>query len=109
MNSFWCAPAVVIALSAAGVGPAMAQANEAPATPDQGNTVIVQPGQAPGAAESGDDIVCQIVPPIIGTRLGGGRECHKRREWVQRQQDAQDATRAHERLGYIWMPSGGGH
>lgn len=106
MNSFW-APAAVMALIAAGVGPAVAQANQAPAAPEP-ETVIVHPGQAP-AAESGDDIVCQIVPPTTGTRLGGGRECHKRREWIQRQQASQDLTRAQERTGFVWAPKGPGH
>jgi hypothetical protein len=106
MNSLLCA--LAIAFIAAGVDPATAQVNEAPVATDPGNTVTIQPGQAP-AAESGDDILCQIVPPTTGTRLGGGRECHKRREWVQRQHDAEAITRAHERIGYIWAPKGVGH
>lgn len=108
MNIRLCAPAVLIAFVAAGSGPAMAQANGAPATPDSGNTVIVQPGQAL-PAESGDDIVCRVVPPTTGTRLGGGRECHKRREWAQRQQDSQDITRRQETIGFLWAPKGVGH
>ena len=108
MVSPLCALAAAIALIAAQMSPAMAQANNVSAIPDPGNTVIVQPGQVP-AAESGDDIVCRTVPPTTGTRFGGGRECHKRREWAQRQQESQDITRKHEELGYVWAPNGVGH
>lgn len=99
----------------AALNSAAAQTNEAPAVPLTGNTVIVQPDNTvivqpgPAAAESGDDIVCQIVAPTTGTRLGGGRECHKRREWLQRQHDAQDITRHQETTGFIWNPKGAGH
>jgi hypothetical protein len=36
-----------------------------------------------------DQVVCRKSPPPVGTRLGGGRECHTQREWNDRQAQAQ--------------------
>jgi hypothetical protein len=61
---------------------------------------------APAAAAMGDnsgvnlnEVVCKNSPPPLGSRLGGGRECHTQREWNQRQQESQELTRQQQRMG----------
>lgn len=48
-----------------------------------------------------DQIVCKEKPPEIGSRLGGGRECHTQRQWNQRMRESQDITRHQEQTGFI--------
>lgn len=84
--------------------PVLASAQTQPAAADASAPMAVPAMQsqmaqtaAPAAATSGyngDEVICRMSPPTTGTRLGGGRECHARREWDQRTRDAQDATRA---------------
>jgi hypothetical protein len=46
---------------------------------------------------SGDELICRKVPPQAGTRLGGTRECHTRREWEQRRHDDRQMTEDSQR------------
>lgn len=48
-----------------------------------------------------DQVVCKPLPPKIGSRIGGGRECLTQREWNRQMRESQDATRREERTGYI--------
>ena len=116
---------VVFALSASVVvWPAFAAADsaQAPAAPSQAAAAPATPAtQAPvaqsqsamAAAQTGpesvtvqgkavdlDQIVCKEAPPQIGSRLGGGRECHSEREWRKRQQESQDVLRRQQRMGF---------
>src|SRR5690242_7455920 len=54
-----------------------------------------------GKAVDLDQIVCKEAPPKIGSRLGGGRECHSEREWRERQQESQDMLRRQQRMGFM--------
>lgn len=45
------------------------------------------PAQAAGSDP--DQIVCKTTPPVTGSRLGGGRECHTQREWDDREKASQ--------------------
>ena len=47
-----------------------------------------------------DEVLCKNSPPPLGSRLGGGRECHTQREWNQREKEAQDMTRQQQHEGY---------
>lgn len=116
---------VVFALSANAVfWPAFAAADsaQAPAAPSQAAAAPATPAtQAPvaqsqsamAATQTGpesvtvqgkvvdlDQIVCKEAPPQIGSRLGGGRECHSEREWRKRQQESQDVLRRQQRMGF---------
>jgi len=53
-----------------------------PQTADTAQTPIDNP----------DEIICKQTPPPTGSRLGGGRECHTRRQWEQMQKDAREVT-----------------
>ena len=98
---------VAAAHFALGLGGAATQTAPAPPTPDAGNTVIIQPGQEE-QPQSGDEMVCRMSPATTGTRLGGGRECHKKREWDQREYDAQRAVQQQQRQSFSWKPQGSG-
>jgi hypothetical protein len=47
-----------------------------------------------------DQVVCKNMPPKVGSRLGGGRECHTQREWERVEKESQDLTRRQEQGGY---------
>lgn len=72
------------------------------ATAQQANTPT-----ASAPADDPDQIICKSTPPPTGTRLGGGRECHTKKEWDQRQKDAEDAVMHGQQIGH--MGSGPGH
>jgi hypothetical protein len=87
--------------------PAAAQATgptQAPAAPSQSATAATQTGPEAvivrGDPVDLDQIACRDVSAPIGSRIGGGRECHTEREWRRRQQESQDALRRHQRMGY---------
>jgi hypothetical protein len=46
-----------------------------------------------------DQIVCKNSPPPVGSRLGGGRECHSVREWNEQMHEVQQGTRRMESVG----------
>jgi hypothetical protein len=84
------------------VPPASAQA-VAPAqsaAPGVTGGVAAAPVAAQSADANLDEIVCKNSPPPLGSRLGGGRECHSQREWNRMQHDSEEATRREEREGY---------
>jgi len=94
-------------------GSSLAQPNPAATGADASGadtTVVVPAGQASQQRPpSGDEMICQISAPMTGTRLGGGRECHTRRDWDRRQHDAQLLVQKKQSLGFVWSPTGGGH
>lgn len=47
-----------------------------------------------------DQIVCKQAPPKIGSRIGGGTECHSQREWNRITHESQDMTRHQQRMSY---------
>ena len=69
-------------------GPAAVQ--NGPATASAGQT-----GSGPGP----DDIICKKTPPKTGSRLGGGSECHTRRDWERQQAEAQRILSKAQRIG----------
>jgi hypothetical protein len=77
----------ILALS----GAALAQTASAPSQPPQ---------------DDPDQIICKVTPPPTGTRLGGGRECHTKREWDQQKKDSQDATSHAQQMGLMGSPAG---
>lgn len=56
-------------------------------------SVLADPAQSSNTEQTpspdADQVVCKTSPPPIGSRLGGGRECHTKREWDQRAQESQ--------------------
>jgi len=62
---------------------------------------------ASAPADDPDQIICKSTPPPTGTRLGGGRECHTKREWDQRQKDSESEVVRGQEIGH--MGSGPGH
>jgi hypothetical protein len=69
----------------------------------QDTTASAAPTAAATSDSSGvnlDEVVCKNSPPPLGSRLGGGRECHTQREWNQRQQDSQRALMQLQTLGH---------
>lgn len=40
-------------------------------------------------ASDPDEIVCLVTPPRTGSRIGGSRECHTRRDWDRQRKDSQ--------------------
>ena len=70
--------------------------------------------QAPakGAAQSDkpkndlDQVVCRY-EEVTGSRLGGRKVCHTRREWEQISADARDHTALHQASGYTCQPGMG--
>ena len=79
-------------------------AAQAPAAPSQTATAATQTGPesviVQGKPVDLDQVVCKEAPPQIGSRLGGGRECHSEREWRKRQQESQDTLRHQQRMGF---------
>ena len=89
-------------------------AAQAPAAPSQTAAApAAQPQIATAATQTGpesvivqgkevdlDQIVCKEAPPVIGSRIGGSRECHSEREWRKRQQESQDVLRRQQRMGF---------
>jgi hypothetical protein len=69
----------------------------------QGTTASAAP-TAPATSDSSganlDEVVCKNSPPPIGSRLGGGRECHTQREWNTRQIESQRALLEAQRTGF---------
>ena len=107
-------PAQPAAPAAAGQSaPAQGSGAQPPAEPAQ--TAIQSSVDAPKpqpvqatASQNGagqDAIVCKNMPPKVGSRLGGGRECHTQREWDRVEKESQDLTRRQEQTGY----TGPGH
>jgi hypothetical protein len=109
-----------LALLAGLVSVNSASAQTAPAASAQAptqnqETISVQPPHtppapapnAPAAASTADnnsgpglyDVVCKPTPPPIGSRLGGGRECHTRREWWRRAMESQKILRRAQAIG----------
>jgi hypothetical protein len=39
-----------------------------------------------------NEIICKLVPPEIGSRLGGGRQCATRRAWDERRKRDRELT-----------------
>lgn len=44
-------------------------------------TAPVTVAPTPAASDPADTIICRNIPPPLGTRIGGRRECATRREW----------------------------
>ncbi len=57
------------------------------------------PKAAPSVAADLDQIVCKSTPPPVGSRLGGGRECHTVRQWNEQMHEVQRATGRMENVG----------
>ena len=57
-------------------------------------------------AEDPDQIICKTSPPPTGTRLGGGRECHTKREWDDQQKLNQQALQDAQTKGLEGNPGG---
>ena len=53
-----------------------------------------------------DQIICKMSPPVTGTRIGGGRECHTKREWDQRQKDSQEEVEHGQEIGHLGSSPG---
>ena len=65
------------------------------------------PSTAPAPpADDPDQIICKSMPPPTGTRLGGGRECHTKREWDQQLKESQEAVAHAEQKGLMGSGSG---
>ncbi|HLY07606.1 MAG TPA: hypothetical protein VKR31_17805 [Rhizomicrobium sp.] len=82
------------------------QATQAPAAaPQPGVAATAQTGPEnvvvrPPDSVDLDQVVCKAEPPSIGSRLGGGRECHTQREWNRRMRESQDITRRQQIMGF---------
>ncbi len=97
--------AIAAATFALGLG--MATADPAPAMNDQTATASAAPaagaapavvgGQpAPAAAPtpSPDDmVICVKIPPPVGSRLGGGKDCRTKAEWARFENRAGDQSK----------------
>jgi cytochrome c5 len=85
------------------LAPALAAAQDAaaPAAPPA-------PAASDTSASNLNEVVCKNSPPPLGSRLGGGRECHTQREWNQRQQDSQNALLRSQQTGFNSSAAGGG-
>lgn len=46
------------------------------------------PATAARTASDPDEIECLTTPPRTGSRLGGARECHTRRDWDRRRKES---------------------
>lgn len=66
----------------------------------------VAPPATQPSADDPDEIICRETPPPTGTRLGGGRECHTKREWDQRQKGDSQAVQGAELRGLQGNPGG---
>jgi hypothetical protein len=65
----------------------------APATPEGTEEVSIVAGRY-----SPNEIICKKVPPVLGTRLGGGKLCATRRSWdARRWRDRADLEDAQAR------------
>ena len=49
------------------------------------------PGTEVRAADL-DETMCRTMAPVVGTRLGGTRQCATQREWDRIRRDSQSAT-----------------
>jgi hypothetical protein len=47
------------------------------------------PATAASIASDPDEIVCLMTPPRTGSRIGGSRECHTRRDWDRHQKESE--------------------
>lgn len=48
---------------------------------------------APGQPQDPDsEVICKMMPPAAGSRLGRRRECHTKREWDARRNDDRTMT-----------------
>lgn len=79
---------------AQGAPPAAAPAGAPPAAASVPApvTVMPQPGAdaaapAPAAGGDRDKVVCKIMPPRTGTRLGGRKVCRTQRQWDAMQEE----------------------
>ena len=48
----------------------------------------VAPPTAASPASDPDEIVCMMIPPRTGSRLGGSRECHTQRDWDRHRKES---------------------
>lgn len=60
----------------------------------------------PAATDPNDTIVCRNIPPPLGTRIGGRRECATRREWQAQEDSAR--TMMHDAQNKPWINPGSG-
>ena len=84
-KAFWIAVSFA-AFAAGGVCAAPVPAGTGDATPSDDNPVI-----------------CRTMAPVVGTRLGGTRQCATQKEWDRIRRDAQkllDNTQSHQPFGY---------
>ena len=49
----------------------------------------VAPATAASATSDPDAIVCLMIPPRTGSRIGGSRECHTRRDWDRNRKESE--------------------
>ena len=68
-----------------------------PAQPDEPNTA---------SSPYLDEVICRNVTPPTGTRLGGGRECHTRRDWDNRMKQAQRVLQQKQVRGKVGTDAG---
>ena len=47
------------------------------------------PAPAASTASDPDEIVCLMTPPRTGSRIGGARECHARRDWDRNRKESE--------------------
>jgi hypothetical protein len=64
-------------------------------------TASAAPAAAASSAANLDEVVCKTLPPKLGSRIGGGRECRTQRVWNWIQRDSQEITRRQEQMGYV--------
>ena len=51
------------------------------------------------AASDPDEVVCQMSPPRTGSRIGGARECHTRRDWERYRRESRSMVSGMEMRG----------
>jgi hypothetical protein len=115
--AFMCMPAVADStqpqtLPAAAAQAASAETSGAHVPAEPARTAIHSSVDAPAeqpaptvASASGaaglDEVVCKNLPPKVGSRIGGGRDCRTQRMWNRIRHDSQEMTRRQEQTGYI--------
>jgi hypothetical protein len=91
--------AVIIATAPGSADPGQtptAPTTAAQSAPSKMETVTVTakapqaaPATAGSIASDPDEIVCLMTPPRTGSRIGGSRECHTRRDWDRHRKESQ--------------------
>lgn len=78
----------------------------ASAVADPATTPASAANAAP-AADNADPMVCRMLDPPVGSRLGARKICHKQSEWLQIETDAHDIVNQIQKAGTLSNPKGG--